>query len=91
MAKFSKLVFGFIEGHFPGTLISICVFSFTSFSKSKLRCKEVDGLSRGYLSETIVTKREMTDNLHFLISCFPVRYREIAMKIFFDLTLVPQV
>ena len=28
--------------------------------------------------------------LHF-ISCFPVGYREISVKIFFDLTLVPPV
>ena len=27
----------------------------------------------------------------FIISCFPVGYREIAVKIFFDLTLVPPV
>ena len=26
-----------------------------------------------------------------IISCFPVGYREIAVKIFFDLTLVPPV
>ena len=59
---------GFIVGHFPGTLICHCVSSFTSFSKSKLGCKEVNVLSRGYLSENTVTKREMTDNLHFPLS-----------------------
>ena len=40
--------------------------------------------------------RHQLEELHFVkeimfISCFPVGYREIAVKIYFDLTLVPPV
>ena len=38
-----------------------------------------------------VQKVISTNCIQVFISCFPVKYREISVKIFFDLTLVPPV
>ena len=39
----------------------------------------------GYMVEKLMKK----EKVYVFISCFPVGYQEISVKIFFDLTLVP--